>query len=477
MITLFKSVKDTQTPFVVTDEFVFDKIKSGSVKDLVQQIRTERDKDKRNLLKAKLPAICFSGEFSHRSKNGFKKHSGLICLDFDHFESDEALASVKDVLMQSEYTYALFVSPSGDGLKLVMRVPIDATVEDHTAYYVAACDFLSVEGLDAKTKDVARACYMSYDPNIYINKNATVWTTKEEWEQKQYHYEQPALILSDSTKIINQLRKWWDKKYSMQADGRNNCVYILASAFNEYGIPINESMNYIMQFEEKGFTRIEIETCVRSAYSKKSVHNTKFFNDIDTLKDIKDLSRKGHNKKDITKKLSYKIINKTELEAAIDTVTKELTTDVFWYVNDKGQVSIINNDFRIWCSEQGFYKYYHEGSSTFVFIRKENNLIDNTSEVKIKDYVMDFLVKGEHFKMYEYLAPKTTYFSDKYLNILPTLNVDFKNDTKDICYLYFKNKALEITKDNIKEIDYIDLDGFVWKQHLINSDYNKSDYT
>ena len=54
MITIFKNIKETTTPFHKTIDFVIDRIKSGASKDLVDKIRAEQDKDKRKALKKDL---------------------------------------------------------------------------------------------------------------------------------------------------------------------------------------------------------------------------------------------------------------------------------------------------------------------------------------------------------------------------------------------------------------------------------------
>ena len=62
MITIFKSVKDISTPFFVSVDYVFEKIRSGSAKDLVKKIRNEQNKSDRNQLKLQLPAETNSRE-------------------------------------------------------------------------------------------------------------------------------------------------------------------------------------------------------------------------------------------------------------------------------------------------------------------------------------------------------------------------------------------------------------------------------
>ena len=121
-ITIFKSVKDTSIPFYRNVDVILERIKDGKSRELIQKIRKEQDKEKRNLLKQQLPAICFSGEFSERKDKSILKHSGLICLDFDGFESKDLLLKKKKELTNDKFTYSVFISPSGNGLKVLVKI-------------------------------------------------------------------------------------------------------------------------------------------------------------------------------------------------------------------------------------------------------------------------------------------------------------------------------------------------------------------
>ena len=83
MITIFRNIRETSTPFYKDIDFIFERIQSEKYGDLIKQIRKEQDKTARNELKKELPAICFSGTFSKRADDALKEHSGYICLDFD----------------------------------------------------------------------------------------------------------------------------------------------------------------------------------------------------------------------------------------------------------------------------------------------------------------------------------------------------------------------------------------------------------
>src|SRR5262245_48946206 len=75
-------------------------------------------------LKKALPAVTWSGMFTRRANGALIRHSGFLCADLDALGA--RLPGVRDKLEKSPHLFASFVSPSGDGLKAVFRVPADA---------------------------------------------------------------------------------------------------------------------------------------------------------------------------------------------------------------------------------------------------------------------------------------------------------------------------------------------------------------
>mgnify|MGYP000492179795 CR=1 FL=1 len=55
-VTIFKNIKETETPFHREINVVLQRIKDGATKNLVKDIRTTKDKTERNELKKRLPA-------------------------------------------------------------------------------------------------------------------------------------------------------------------------------------------------------------------------------------------------------------------------------------------------------------------------------------------------------------------------------------------------------------------------------------
>jgi hypothetical protein len=62
-------------------------------------------------------------------------------------------------------------------------------------------------------------------------------------------------------------------------------------------------------------------------------------------------------------------------------------------------------------------------------------------------------------------------FSENLLAMLETVDLMMLKDSKHISYLAFKNGILEVNKNEIKLIDYIDVDGYVWESQIIQRDW------
>jgi hypothetical protein len=174
------------TPRDMNVETVLKSIRSGGkkLKGQIQQIRNrfqaERaitgDYKKAKLaiaaLKKQLPGVTWSGTFSQRANEKLIQHSGLLCADLDSL--GDRLDQVRKKLQSSPHLYALFLSPTGDGLKAVFRVPADQS--KHAGGFLAIKRHvfkLCGSDIDEKSKDKARLCFLSHDPDIYINENGT----------------------------------------------------------------------------------------------------------------------------------------------------------------------------------------------------------------------------------------------------------------------------------------------------------------
>ena len=109
----------------IVKEFLIP-IKEQNFKKQIDQIRKFPEKKDRNKLKMELlPGITTSGIFdqTHQAKD-IKVHSGMIQIDVDAADNntDHLTSFIRDIKTDN-YVFAGFVSPSGDGYKLIVRIP------------------------------------------------------------------------------------------------------------------------------------------------------------------------------------------------------------------------------------------------------------------------------------------------------------------------------------------------------------------
>src|SRR5690349_16735092 len=118
-VSIYANIKDVKTSNVIDFEMLLDRIRTGFWQDLIFPIRIEKDKEKRQELKKKIPNVTISGIFPERRDSECKLHSGLIAVDMDDLDN---LDRVKVMLAQDQYVYAVFVSVSGYGLCAIFKI-------------------------------------------------------------------------------------------------------------------------------------------------------------------------------------------------------------------------------------------------------------------------------------------------------------------------------------------------------------------
>ena len=472
-VTIFKSIKDTDTPFFRDIRQILLRIKDGSetTRDLVKRIRLEKRKPERQELKKELPAICFSGTFNKRTDASLIQHSGFICLDFDGYTKSKDLLHDKENLTKNKYVFSVFISPSGNGLKVIVKIPADA--ENHTHYFNSLEKYFNSPYFDKTSKNLSRVCYESYDPLLHINENSSVWDLIEEPEYTEVSKvkDNPTIPITDENKIVEILVKWWIKKYPMMEGQRNQNCYVLAMAFNDFGINKGLASYVLNQYASEDFSTREISDTINSAYKHTTNFGTKYYEDEERINQIRAKLRRGVSKKEIRFQLQDSNLDSDTIESVLNKVEEENAKQTFWDRNDKGVIRIVHIQFKQFLEDSGFYKYCPEGGKNYVFVKVTNNLIDHTSEKEIKDFVLNHLLELDDIGVYNYFADNTRFFKEEFLSMLSTIDIYFIADTKEAAYLYYKNCAVKISKEGISTLDYLDLGGYVWKDHVIDRNF------
>ena len=158
-VTIFKDVKLIKEAHHIQLETALLRIQEGKSKDLILEVR-KGNKEK----KLKLPVVCFSGEFSSRNDESLFEHSGFIILDFDHVDVE----ATKTALATDDYIHSCWMSPSGDGVKALVKITHPERHRDHFRALIAY--FNRQHGLEVDESGIneSRACFESYDPDLIV---------------------------------------------------------------------------------------------------------------------------------------------------------------------------------------------------------------------------------------------------------------------------------------------------------------------
>ena len=147
-------------------------IKNGKYETLVSACRLATDKDSLEFAKIQLPLFTPTGVFNYRSIAGMEKYNGLICLDIDHIEDPVAL---KKRAVKLDYVFAAFITPSGKGLKVLIKSKANPENYKIVEQEIASA-FAHDAGAerDTRCRDISRVQYVSYDPDLYLNIDSSV---------------------------------------------------------------------------------------------------------------------------------------------------------------------------------------------------------------------------------------------------------------------------------------------------------------
>lgn len=471
IVTIFKNIRSCEAPYYRDIQTIIDRIKSGKSKTLVSEIRGKNTKKERDLLKQYLPSICFSGEFTQRNNESLINHSGLICVDFDKFPNMDVLIEHYENIKRDSFTYVSFISPSGDGFKVIVKIPKCKDNKEHNQYFNGLQAYYDNQYFDTVASGLSRVCYESYDPAIYVNNKADVFTDKQLDEGHNIYHKEALFKVTNETDIIKAVDEFWRSKWKFTEGIRNKNMHLLCQYLNEFGVEKAAAMQHVKQYALDDFPEQEIKNVLNSAYRKVEVHNTRFYENDKIVLVVEQMLKESKSKDEIKTYLKKVTIVPDNIDEVIEGIYSNDSTIIFYTKNKNNGIVILSLKYKAFLKQNGFYKYYPEGGQVYMFVRQIGNVYEPVTNEKIKAFVLDYLENNNVHDVYEFMSKKPMFFNEEYLSIIDEVDIKFCKDTKDSAYLFFRNKAIEVTAKKIIEHDYIDLGAFVWKSQVIDRDF------
>ena len=285
-ISIFRNIKQTTNGYEITIAEFFYNLRNGNWRKNVEIIRNEPDKSIRKKLKEDtLPYVTVSGVFNRRSDRGLKKHSGLICIDMDKIKNIE---EVKNVLKSDPYTYAVFVSVTGTGLAVIVRIEPEKHIESFFGLERYYFEKYSIK-IDESCKDVSRARFVSYDPDLFVNPGAEVFTgyvvkkdnTKCAKSKLIVNGKKDQKELEELTSVIEHIIKEIEEKSIILGDdGYGDWFKIacaLADGFGEKGREYFHRVSAISSKYDKEYCDKQYDACLNGSKPDNKITISTFF--------------------------------------------------------------------------------------------------------------------------------------------------------------------------------------------------------
>jgi hypothetical protein len=450
--TIFKNIFSKE-PHFITIEKALERIKSGSSKELVTEIRNTLDKEKANKIKLNLPSVCFSGKFGNdRKDEQLIEHSGFIVLDFDDISE---LRDKQTDIISHDFVYACWVSPSGNGLKALVKIADGSKHREHFQSLQEVFPEIDRSGIN-----VSRVCYESFDPEIYVNDKASVFAKAKKIEKITVTENQNV----DDSENFRRILKWLTNKNDAFVTGeRNTYIFKLASACCRFGIDENAALGLISAeyTVSNDFTMSEMKSAVKSGYRANrnnfgtaSIQKEKLVSketnyEIDVKREFTEENGENYRIEDVVYGIDVKdralSINEKGFEKIMGVGVPELD---YLFKPKRGEITLLtgigNYGKTAWQKSQILGRIIMFGEKIATFSPE-----DTPAEEYFHDYVemllgcectpfnpnrpsnevyeaaYDFISKHIFYISAEMLSPTPQYIKEKFLELIVQEKVDF----------------------------------------------------
>ncbi len=472
-VSFYKNISDINSSITIDINVFLERITSGKYKNEVEKIRQMSDKAEIKNLKSLLPNITTSGTFRTRADKDLLKHSGLIQIDFDKDKNPTMdPVAVRNRLSLDRYTFATFISPTGAGVKVIVRVDPN----EHTAAYGKLEEYYKVEyglNLDSSCRNVSRAMFVSYDPELYQNPDSEIFTVGHKaiepvsnvntglpGDQKEKEVEQLiSLIEARKIDITGDYKQWIKIGFG------------LASQFGPAGESYFHRISIYGATYKSEDCKKQYDECCKNRKSGIGI-NSLFHIAKDNGLILHETKQKSSQPTGRKKEESKEIIFYSPVYKSDDNGNQVLKETRINYVK-----------FTELLYSFGFRRFDIEKS--FIYIHLKDTVIKEVSILQIQDHFIRYLeslpdelsngVTKKILKEKIYSNPKN-FFCDNRLALLTNKEeISFNTDTKSECFIYYKNGFVKCHSDGWELYSYDKMKGHIWENQIIKRDFKHID--
>jgi len=276
---IFRNAKGVSCLNVVKVTSVLSGIKNGKWMDVVLPVREFKENGtKKEVEEAKklLPAVAWSGVFEdRRADDNMVHYNKLMVVDIDDITKTR-LKTLKKELTKNPMVYAFFNGPT-KGIKVLIFIDSEKDWHNNHAFWHIERLFDEMYGIkiDPTGKNLSRLCFVSYDPDLYINPEPMELHIEEQEDPDggfvsiNNNDYSDCIPETDAREIIEVCVKMVNKSKagSYHKGNRNKYIFVLSCLMCEFGVNPQLSLELISaRYQSLSFK--EVRTTVESAFKR-----------------------------------------------------------------------------------------------------------------------------------------------------------------------------------------------------------------
>ncbi len=264
LVSYSERVTEPQTTRVTLGSILTEIQSSPDLQHKIAAVRSLSEPKERQDLKRKTLPWFSMAEY----KNNHRDNLSFLSTKYVILDPDHIAGHLSDLLVKvrtDPKIFVAFVSPSGDGLKLIVELENAVTAaEDFRGAFGYLRDIIEKEygiAIDGDD-DPARACYLSYDPELWVNLNRKAMQI-------------PTVTKVDSLQVridLSRTSSMLEALSGSTSPGRTHKATQIIGRFIERGIRLDEAMELVRIWDQSKNTpplgEQKIASTVRDMYKR-----------------------------------------------------------------------------------------------------------------------------------------------------------------------------------------------------------------
>ena len=495
MVSLYPKINKSRGGLLLAIGAVLAGIRDGQWRAASEAVRAHPYRsDAYTAAKQELPYFTPSGSFNHRANAKLLAHSGFLAVDLDAKDNlgRDLLGADRTAIQADEYTYACFASAGGAGLCVLIRIP---TTHHEESFWGLKGYYADTFGLkvDEGQHDVARARFVSYDPEVFLNEQAEVFAElgtrpvapprtpvpASNPKERGSHADTESILLAIGVKMIREAAD--GGKHVKVRDAAYLLGGYVGAGYVDESRAFDALYSAVLGKENVASTKTA-EDAIRSGLRKGALRPLlPDWLQFNARQELRDNSTPGGQLA-----LAHRLhvagsVPLAGIEAAIKIIVEEQAAThsflTFWNVHSPGQdkplkVALSLDKFTTWLAGEGFRKYRSGGD--YATVRVAAGVVTEVDRGQLFDHVLQYLagLPFEYDGIYGFqvrelvLTMERKLFDERFLQALPTLEFDFMRDTARSAYYFFANGWVEVTAAGIELRDYESLPYVIWAEQV-----------